>query len=60
MNNTHLGNILTANYLKMRYDAVVKKILSDKQILAMILKCTVKEFEQSTREEIIACIEGNP
>ena len=43
---------------KVRYDTEVKKILSDPQILAWILKYTVKEFAEYPITEIIPCIEG--
>ncbi len=43
---------------KVRYDTEVKKILSDPQILAWILKYTVREFAEYTIAEIILCIEG--
>ena len=45
---------------KARYDAAVKKVLSDPQILAWILKYTVREFEDYTIPDIMACIEGEP
>lgn len=60
MKNTHIGNIVAENNHRLRYDAAIKRALSDKQILATILKYTAKEFEQSAKNEIIACIEGNP
>lgn len=45
---------------KARYDAAVKMVLSDPQILAWILKYTVKEFSEFNIPDIIACIEGKP
>lgn len=45
---------------KAQYDAEVKKILSDPQILAWILKYTVKEFKGYAVSEIISCFEGKP
>ena len=45
---------------KVRYDAAVKKVLSDPQILAWILKYTVKEFADYGISDIMACIEGEP
>ena len=45
---------------KARYDAAVKKVLSDPQILAWILKYTVKEFVDYGISDIMACIEGEP
>lgn len=45
---------------KARYDAEVKKILCDPQILAWILKYTVEEFKNYNIPEIMACLEGEP
>ena len=45
---------------KAKYDNEVKKILSDPQILAWILKYTVEEFKEYDIPEIISCIEGAP
>ena len=45
---------------KAKYDNEVKKILSDPQILAWILKYTVEEFKEYDIPEIIFCIEGEP
>ena len=45
---------------KARYDAEVKKVLSDPQILAWILKYTMREFNNYSIPEIIACIDGKP
>lgn len=58
--NTHISNALEVAGEKAGYDGEVKKILSDKQILAWILKYAVKEFKGYTIETIIASIEGNP
>ena len=45
---------------KRKYDAQCKKVLSDKHILAYILKHVVEEVKGYTIKEIIQCIEGNP
>lgn len=45
---------------KRKYDAQCKKVLSDKHILAYILKHVVEEVKGYTIKEIIRCIEGNP
>lgn len=58
--NTHISNVLEGNDNKDRYDAEVKKILSDKTVLSWILKYTVAEFEGCPVEEIRECIEGEP
>lgn len=57
---SHLATVLEVEGHKARYDAEVKKILSDRTILAWILKYTVSEFENFTIEEIRASIEGEP
>ncbi len=57
---TNIAKIVEEVDTKARYDAAVKKVLSDPQILAWILKYTVREFEKYTIPDIIACIEGEP
>lgn len=47
--------------LKTAYDAICKKVLSEKGIIANILKSCVKEFENSSIDEIARhCIQGTP
>jgi len=58
--NTHISNVLEGNDNKDRYDAEVKKILSDKTVLSWILKYTVAEFDGYPVEDIRECIEGEP
>ncbi len=58
--NTHISNVLEGNNNKDRYDAEVKKILSDKTVLSWILKYTVAEFDGYPVEDIRECIEGEP
>lgn len=60
MISNNLLNLLHESGIKARYDTEVKKILSNKTILSWILKFTVKEFKDSTIEEIWECIEGEP
>ncbi|MGN0606604.1 MAG: hypothetical protein ACI4JM_08790 [Oscillospiraceae bacterium] len=48
------------NEKKKSYDAAAKKLLSYKEILANILKYTVREFKDCSIEEIITCINGKP
>jgi len=57
---TNIAKVVEEVDKKARYDAAVKKVLSDPQILAWILKYTVKEFNEYTIPEIMACIEGEP
>ncbi|MGN0629763.1 MAG: hypothetical protein ACI4JN_00410 [Ruminococcus sp.] len=42
------------------YDAAAKKLLSYKEVIANILKYSVREFKGCTIEEIISCLNGNP
>ena len=42
--NTNISNVMDANADMSKYDTEVKKVLSDPQILAWILKYTTKEF----------------
>lgn len=57
---THIANVLERNNCKDQYDAQVKQILSDKTILAWILKYTTSEFKDYPIELIKTCIEGEP
>lgn len=57
---THISNVIEGNNYKDRYDAEVKKILSDKTILAWIMKYSMQEFADYPIEEIRECIEGTP
>ena len=57
---TNVAKVVEEVDTKARYDAAVKKVLSDPQILAWILKYTVREFEDYTIPDIMACIEGKP
>lgn len=45
---------------KAQYDANAKKLLSQKLILAHILKGTTQEFATMELKEIVSCIEGEP
>lgn len=42
--NTNIAKVIEEVDTKARYDAEIKKILSDPQILSWILKYTVREF----------------
>lgn len=46
--------------IKAQYDECAKRLLSNKIILAHILKGTVDEFKEMNPEEIIPLIEGEP
>ena len=50
---THLSQTIDITTHMAKYDASVKEVLADKQILARILKYTLEEFADSEIEEII-------
>lgn len=58
--NRAVSDAVTASYGKEQYDAQVKKLLSDKQILAWILKHTTMEFKDDPIADIMEAIEGMP
>lgn len=60
MTNTNIADAVDVANDKAQYDAAVKRILSDKNILAWIMKGTMKEFREIPIEGIIDCIEGVP
>lgn len=53
--NTYISDVLEGNDTKDRLDTEVKKVLSDKTVLAWILKYTTAEFKQYTIEKIKEC-----
>lgn len=57
---TFIANSIEMAAHKAKYDAEVKKILSDKHILAWILKGTAGEFQDASIDRIIDCIESDP
>ena len=56
MVETYLAQAVVATNEASSYDANVKALLADKQILARVLKYSVKEFGDMEIEEIISCI----
>lgn len=54
--DTHLSQAVTAAQDAAVYDANVKFLLADKQILARILKYTLQEFQEMEVVDIMACI----
>lgn len=56
MTDTNLAQAVEATQEAAAYDNNVKFLLADKQILAWILKYTVREFQDMPIEEIIASI----
>ena len=59
MTETSLSQAIDASNDASRYDANVKFLLADKQILARILKYAVSEFAGMRIEDIMECIEGD-
>lgn len=57
---THLRHSIEKSEQEIKYDANVKDVLSDKQILARIMKYSVKEFADYELDDIILCIESAP
>ena len=55
-----LASALNIADAKAKYDENIKNILSDKEILAWLLKNAATEFADLTIEEIMECIEGEP
>ena len=60
MIDTYLVNAVDIAKDKAKYDAFSTRILSNKQILAHIVRGAVKEFEGFSIAQIVNCIEGNP
>lgn len=57
---TELSRELSIANEKVQYDTQCKRVLSQKEILAWIIKRTVREFDGMTVQEIIPYIEGTP
>jgi len=57
---TNLSGQIDVGEYKAQYDAYVKRILSDKQVLANIMVGVIPEYEGYTIEEAMACIESEP
>ncbi len=60
MVKTHLTNTIELAKQKAQYDSEAKKIISNRTVLAWIVKYTVKELKKYTVKEIEAFIEGEP
>ena len=58
--NTALSQDLENADFRIQYDENIKKILSNKIILAWILKYSVSEYENETVDDIMKLIEGEP
>lgn len=57
---THLARRIEKTADEIQYDENVKKILSDKQVLARIVKHRTEEFKDYDISTIMECIEGTP
>ena len=57
---TYLANAIDIVDMQAEYDGEAKKLVSDRTILAWIVKYTVRELRDNTIEEIKAAIEGEP
>ena len=57
---SHIANALEVADEKARYDDCAKKILSNKVILAHIMKDTMAEFKDVPLDTTMQCIEGTP
>ncbi len=55
---TMIANDIEASENKRKYDEQCKKVLSNKYILANILKYTVEEVKDKSIEEIVTAIDG--
>ena len=58
--NTEMANAVNAARDKAQYDARVKRLLSQKSILAHILVRTVDEFKGMDPKDVVPYIEGEP
>lgn len=57
LNETHLADAVDITADSARYDTAAKELLADKQILAMILKYSLAEFEDMNVQEIVECLD---
>ena len=60
MNQNVIFQLLQETDIYARYDTEAKKLLSNKEILARIIKYSVAEFQNYSIPEIIDSIEGDP
>ena len=54
---TQLSQNISGTEYAAQYDAAAKRLVSNKQVLARIIKGTIDEFKEYTIDEIISCIE---
>ena len=60
MEVTNIAHVVDIANDKAQYDAEVKNVLSDKNILAWIMSRVTDEFHGMPIEDIVPCIEGEP
>lgn len=58
--NTHLADSIDTTEYESQYDECAKELVSDKQVLARIMKGVVTEFKDYDISVIEQCIEGQP
>lgn len=57
---TEIAKDIDAGSEKLRYDAQCKRVLSNKEVLAWILRDSLEEVSGLSIPEIVTCIEGRP
>lgn len=60
MSKTQLAHGIDIAEVKSQYDTEAKYVVSNKQVLARIMKFSVQEYKDSSIEEIMDYIEGTP
>lgn len=60
MSKTQLAHGIDITETKSMYDAQVKYLVSNKQVLSRIMKFSVPEYKECSLEEIMSYIEGTP
>ena len=59
-NRTNISREIDSAGDKLQLDEAIKKVLGDKQILALILNRVAPEFKGYSKEETMSFIEGSP
>ena len=55
--DTNISKVIDITSDSAKYDANIKEMLADKQILSRILKYTLDEFSKMDIEDIMKCME---
>ncbi|WP_416327593.1 hypothetical protein [[Eubacterium] hominis] len=58
--NLEIASAIDERQLEKAYDNYCKKILSNKQILAYIMKSCISEYQSMELDEIVKYMEGTP